>query len=58
LAKTPKERLNKANAKNLVTRLHQSWEIAKTNMAHSQDRYAKQANKHRQEPKFTVGDKV
>jgi hypothetical protein len=57
-AKTPKERLNKTDAKNLITRLHQSWENAKTNMARSQERYAKQANKHRQEPDFAVKDKV
>jgi hypothetical protein len=58
LAKTPKERLNKTNAKNLITRLYQSWENAKTNIARSQERYAKQANKHRQEPDFAVKDKV
>jgi transposase InsO family protein len=57
-AKKPKEKLNKEEAKALVTRLHESWENAKTNMAGSQERYAKQANKHRREVDFAVKDKV
>ncbi len=57
-ADTPKERLNKEEAKALVTRLHESWERAKSGMTHSQKRYAIQANKHRRAINFGVGDKV
>jgi hypothetical protein len=57
-ASTPKEHLNKEEAKALITRLHDSWERARTTMAGSQDRYAKQANKHRRAIDFKVGDKV
>jgi hypothetical protein len=55
---TPKEKLNREEAKALVTELHRSWEQAKTNMAKSQERYTIQANKHRRPVDFTVGDKV
>ena len=58
IAKTPKERLNREEAKALVLRLHESWETAKANMAKSQKRYTRQANKHRREIDFDVGDKV
>ena len=44
---TPKEKLNREEAKALVTRLHQSWQQAHDNMIRSQERYAVQANKHR-----------
>src|SRR6266536_63615 len=57
-AHTPKERLNQEEAKALVTRLHESWERAKSGMTHSQKRYAIQANKHRRAINFRVGDKV
>jgi transposase InsO family protein len=57
-ASTPKERLNRTEAKALIERLHKSWEQAKTGMQQSQQRYAKQANKHRREVDFGVGDKV
>jgi putative ribosome biogenesis GTPase RsgA len=58
LASTPKEQLNRAEAKSLIERLHSSWKTAGENMAHSQERYAKQANRHRREADFVVGDKV
>jgi len=57
-ADKPKERLNKEEAKALVTRLHDSWEKAKSNMTRSQQRYTKQANKHRRAVDFGVKDKV
>ena len=57
-ANTPKERLSKTEAQALVKRLHDSWEVAKSNMAQSQERYATQANKHRRPADFGVGDKV
>jgi transposase InsO family protein len=57
-AESPKERLNRTEAKALIERLHKSWDCAKAGMVLSQQRYAKQANKHRREVDFTVGDKV
>jgi len=57
-ASTPKEQLNRDEAKALVSRIHSSWEAAQGNMARAQERYTKQANKHRREVDFTVGDKV
>jgi transposase InsO family protein len=57
-ADTPKERLNRDEAKALVTRLHESWQRAQEDMARSQERYAAQANRHRREPDFGIGDKV
>jgi transposase InsO family protein/predicted aspartyl protease len=57
-AGTPKERLNREEAKALVARLHDSWQQAQKNMAKAQERHAAQANKHRREPDFGVGDKV
>jgi hypothetical protein len=55
---TPKEKLNRTEAKALVTRLHDSWAQAKDNMARSQQRYTRQANKHRRAVDFGVKDKV
>jgi len=55
---SPKERLNRAEATALVARLHESWQNAQTNMAQAQERHILQANKHRREPDFGVGDKV
>ena len=57
-AGTPKERLNRDEAKAIVTRLHKSWLQARNNMTQAQHRYAAQANKHRREPDFGVGDRV
>ena len=42
----------------MVTRLHESWQRARDHMARAQDRYATQANKHRRDVDFGVGDKV
>ena len=55
---TPKEKLNRKEAKALVIELHCSWEQAKTNIAKSQERYTIQANKHCCPVDFAVGDKV
>jgi hypothetical protein len=57
-ATTPKERLNRTEAKHLITRLHSSWEKAREHMTGAQERYARQANKHRREVDFRVGDRV
>ena len=42
----------------MVARLHDSWQQAGEHMARAQERYTKQANKHRREVDFKVGDKV
>jgi transposase InsO family protein len=55
---TPKERLNRAEAQELVARLHDSWQQAKAGMTRAQKRQIAQANKHRREADFKVGDKV
>ena len=57
-ATTLKERLNRTEAKALIDRLHQSWQHVKEGIAQSQERYARQANKHRREVDFKVEDKV
>ena len=57
-ADTLKERLNKEEAKALITRLHDSWEHTRDRMRISQERYTAQANKHRREVDFDVKDKV
>jgi len=57
-ASTPKEKLNRQEAKALVERIHESWEAAREQMTRSQERYAKQANKHRRPVDFGVEDKV
>ncbi len=57
-ASTPKERLNHNEAKALVSRIYSSQEAAQGNMTKSQEQYTRQANKHRREVDFVVGDKV
>ena len=57
-ARTLKEQLNRTEAKALIGRLHQSQEHTKASIAQSQDRYTRQANKHRREVDFRVKDKV
>lgn len=54
----PKEKLNREEAKAMVTRLHNSWQRAGEHMTRAQGRYTKQANKHRREIDFKVGNKV
>lgn len=55
---TVKERLNRTEAKTLITTLHNTWKVAQENMTRSQQRQAEQANKHRRPVDFGVGDKV
>src|SRR5579862_4436921 len=57
-ADTPKEKLNREEAKAMVTRLHESWQKARATMTRSQERYTTQANRHRRPVDFGVGDKV
>jgi transposase InsO family protein len=55
---TPKEKLNREEARAIVTRLHESWQWAKEHMARAQEWYTAQANKHRRQVDFKIGDKV
>jgi transposase InsO family protein len=57
-ANSPKEKLNRDEAKALVNRLHESWQLAQGHMEQAQERHAVQANKHRRPIDFKVGDKV
>lgn len=57
-ASTPRETLTRREAQAFASRTHKAVEWARKNLAIAQDRQAKQANKHRREPDFKVGDKV
>lgn len=59
LTKLPaKERLNRKEAQEMAATFKQYVEVARKCLLQSQDRMVKQANKHRREPDFGVGDKV
>lgn len=55
---TAKECLNREEAQALTKQLHKGWQFASEHMAKAQERFAKQANKHRREVDFDVGDFV
>jgi hypothetical protein len=57
-AATPRETLTRKEAQAFASRAHEAVEWARKNLAAAQDRQAKQANKHRREPDFQVGDRV
>jgi len=57
-AEKPKEKLNRTEAKAWMDRLHGAWEFAQYGMGLAQERYRVQANKHRREVDFDVGDWV
>ncbi|OJD09420.1 hypothetical protein ACJ73_10332 [Blastomyces percursus] len=52
------ERLNREDARKQVERMKEIWEMAAINMKRAQRNMEHQANKHRREPDFEVGDKV
>jgi transposase InsO family protein len=52
------ERLSQEKAKAMVTRMHEAIEKAKEFMAKAQDKKSRDANAHRREIDFEVGDKV
>ena len=58
LATTPRERLNYAEARELATRAHRAWEIAKANLEKAQATMAKNKNQHRRAIDWEVGDYV
>jgi len=52
------ERLNRQEAQAYGRRIQEAWELARSDMRLAQERYSKQANKHRRLVDFGVGDKV
>jgi hypothetical protein len=55
---TPTEKLNRADALTVATRMHKAWEIAKANMEKAQETMAKSVNQHRRKVDWKVGDRV
>ena len=55
---TVRESLAREEAQVFASRAHKAVVWAKENIQKAQDKQAKQANKHRREPDFTVGDMV
>ena len=52
------ERLNRQEAQAYSRRIQEAWEFARSDMKLAQERYCKQANKHRRPVDFGVKDKV
>ena len=52
------EKLSHEEAQQYIRRLEEAWKVARTNLEKAQKSMVKQANKHRQEPDFGVGDFV
>lgn len=57
-AATATEKLNQDQARKLVKRLEGIWDSARSSMKQAQDRQATQANKHRKDIQFDVGNYV
>src|SRR5579871_4891225 len=55
---TPREQLTREEAQQFAKRAHDAVEFARKNLEKSQQRESQQANKHRREPNFGVGDFV
>ena len=55
---TVREKLSQEEAQQYVKRLEQAWKVARENIQKAQKAMEKQANKHRREPDFDVGDSV
>jgi transposase InsO family protein len=53
-----KEKLNRTDAQEFARRIQEAWKNAREGMKLAQVRYQAQANRHRREPDFTVGDRV
>jgi len=59
LESTPSaNRINREDAQKLVKRMEEIWNFARDSMAKAQERQRVQANKHRREIDFEVGDRV
>ena len=55
---TPTERLSRDQARQLVTRMEEVWKFARSSLQKAQEKQKKQADKHRREVDFEVGDLV
>jgi len=55
---TTRERLNRDEARELAKVMHQGWETARTIMQQAQEKASRNANRHRREVDFKVGDDV
>jgi hypothetical protein len=55
---TVREKLSHEEAQQYAKRLEEAWVVARTNLEKAQKSMEQQANKHRREPDFTVGDMV
>jgi hypothetical protein len=55
---TVREKLSYEEAQQYAKRLEEAWKVACTNLEKAQKLMEQQANKHRREPDFTVGDMV
>jgi hypothetical protein len=50
--------MNRQAAQQVVKRMEEIWNSARTGMKAAQESMERQANKHRREPDFDVGDSV
>jgi hypothetical protein len=53
-----KERINREDARKFVERMEAIWDVAKGSIQQAQERQKKQADRHRREIDFEVGDNV
>ena len=53
-----KERINREEADQFVQRMQEIWDLVKGSMKRAQERQKKQADRHRREIDFDVGDSV
>ena len=53
---TVREKLSHEEAQQYVKRLEEAWKAAHTNIEKTQEAMERQANKHRREPDFGIGD--
>ena len=53
-----RRRIQDSKATNITSRIENAWEFAKAHIAIAQSRMITQANKHRQDVSFNIGDKV
>jgi len=53
-----RKKLSYKEAQQYAKRLEEAWTVAYKNLEKAQKLIEQQANKHRREPDFTIGDKV
>ena len=52
------KKLSYKEARHYAKRLEEAWKVARTNLEKAQKLMEQQANKHRREPDFIIGDEV